>query len=252
MFTPEERARMRTELLELAGRDARVSGTAITGSHAAGREDRWSDIDLAFGVSDAAQVEAVFADFTAVMYERYRALHHLDMTAGAWIYRVFFLPGTLQVDLAFVGSEEFRPLGATFQLVSGTAKPMQAMPAADPKSIIGMAWLYALHARSCIVRGKSWQAEYIISAVRDHALMLACVRMGLPSAYGRGMDQLSEAVKAQMAGALVRSFEREELWRAFRAAVRGLLSEARHADAEFAARIEGELRELCAEGGVAE
>lgn len=30
------------------------------------------------------------------MYDHQRALHHLDVTAGAWIYRVFFLASTLQ------------------------------------------------------------------------------------------------------------------------------------------------------------
>ena len=52
MFIPEERVRLRSELLEYAATDKRISGAAITGSAANEREDRWSNIDLAFGVND--------------------------------------------------------------------------------------------------------------------------------------------------------------------------------------------------------
>jgi hypothetical protein len=50
----------------------------------------------------------------------------------------------------------------------------------DAEAIIGMAWLYALHARSCIARRKLWQAEYMISGIRDNALALACLRTAFP------------------------------------------------------------------------
>jgi hypothetical protein len=99
MFTPEQRASVRADLLEYAAKDYRVSGAAITGSAAIESEDKWSDIDLAFGLADAADQAAVLSDWTSYMYEKHLALHHLDVTAGAWIYRVFLLPGTLQVDL---------------------------------------------------------------------------------------------------------------------------------------------------------
>ena len=36
------------------------------------------------------------------MYDEHFALHHVDVVSGAWVYRVFLLPSTLQVDLAFV------------------------------------------------------------------------------------------------------------------------------------------------------
>ena len=68
MFTSEERDRLRSDLLEYAAKDQRISGAAITGSAAAAREDRWSDIDLAFGVSDAAELPNVLSDWTAHMY----------------------------------------------------------------------------------------------------------------------------------------------------------------------------------------
>ena len=244
MFTQSERSRLQSELLQLAANDVRLSGVAITGSAAANIEDQWSDIDLAFGVADAHSVGDVISDFTARMYNQFRALHHLDVKAGAWIYRVFFLPGTLQVDLAFVPETEFRPLGQTFRLVSGKANPIQPFPIPEPKYIIGMGWLYALHARSCILRQKPWQAEYMISAVRDHALTLACLRLGLPSAHGRGMDFVPNSIKEYLSGSFVQRLEPDELWRALEIATRGLLDEILRVDSEFAARIHGDLMQV--------
>src|SRR5436190_6321416 len=192
MFSAEYRGQLRSELLHSAASDKRLGGAAVTGSAAVGREDRWSDIDLAFGVTDPGQVGAVLSDFTRLMYERYEVLHHHDVRAGSWVYRVFFLPGTLQVDLASVPQNEFRPLGPTFKLIFGDANQAQSFPPMSAKDVIGLAWLHALHARSCILREKFWQAEYMISVIRDHVMALACMRHGLPAVHGRGLDMLPD------------------------------------------------------------
>ncbi len=249
MFTPEYRSQLRSELLEYAAKDERLAGAALTGSAAAGREDRWSDIDLAFGVSDPEQISTVLSDFTDLMYARHAALHHHDVTAGAWIYRVFFLPGTLQIDLAFVAQSEFGPIAPTFKLIFGDANPLRPFAQPEPKTLIGLAWLYALHARSSILRGKFWQAEYMISAVRDHVMALACMRLGLPSVHGRGMDLLPETRTAQLSESLVRELAADELWRAFRAVVHGLATEITLADTDFAPGITIEVSEICNKPG---
>ena len=248
MFTPEERERLRSELLERVARDQRISGAAITGSGAASREDRWSDIDLAFGVGDVGEVPNVLSDWTAHMYDRHLALHHVDVHAGALIYRVFLLSRTLQVDLAFVPAAEFRALAPTFRLISGEAKEPQHVQPPPAATIIGMGWLYALHARSCIARGNVWQAEYMISGMRDNALALACIRHGLPAVHGRGMDQLPKEVTAQFEGSLVRQLDAAELSRCFRVAMDGLLSEIRCADQALAGRLQEALTLLAAQG----
>jgi hypothetical protein len=237
MFTPEERDRLRHDLLESASSDRRISGAAMTGSTAAGCEDRWSDIDLAFGVGDAGELPNVLSDWTAHMYDQHRALHHLDVVSGAWIYRVFLLPGTLQVDLAFVPAAEFRALAPTFRLMSGEANESRHAAPPPPADIIGLAWLYALHARTCLARGKFWQAEYMISGVRDNALALACIRYGLPAVHGRGLHLLPGEVTAPYEGALVRQLDAGELSRAFRVVIERLLSEILHADEELAGRL---------------
>src|SRR5207302_2700661 len=133
---------------------------AITGSAAAEREDQSSDIDLAFGIVEGLELPTVLADWTAHMYDRHSALHHLDIRSGAWIYRVFLLPGTLQVDLAFVSATEFRALAPTFRLMFGKANESRYFPPPNAVEIVGLGWLYALHARSCIARQNLWQAEY--------------------------------------------------------------------------------------------
>jgi hypothetical protein len=246
IFTPEEREGLRSELLERAAKDQRISGAAITGSAAGSREDRWSDIDLAFGVKDAGELPNVLSDWTEHMYDRHQALDHLDVSAGAWIYRVFLLPSTLQVDLAFVPAAEFRALAPTFRLVSGEAKEPRHVEPPPAATVIGFAWLYALHARSCIARGNVWQAEYMISGIRDNALALACIRHGLPAVHGRGVDLLPKEAVAQFEGALVRQLDTVELSRAFRIAMEGLVNEIRCADETLARRLQAALTLLAA------
>jgi hypothetical protein len=245
MFTPEQRASIRSDLLAYAANDQRISGAAITGSAATESEDKWSDIDLAFGLADAADQEGVLCDWTRYMYEKHLALHHVDVTAGAWIYRVFLLPGALQVDLAFVRGTEFRPLAATFRLIFGTANEPRHFPPPSPGNIIGLGWLHALHARSCIARMRLWQAEYMVSGVRDYALALACIRHGLPAVHGRGMDRLPKEVTVRFEEALVQRLNTAELSRAFRATVEGFRTEIQSADEKLGARLQEALALLC-------
>jgi hypothetical protein len=244
IFTPEERGQLRSDLLNYARADARISAGAITGSAATGQENRWSDIDLAFGVGDALALPDVLSDWTALMYDRHRALHHHDVKAGAWIYRVFFLASTLQVDLAFVPDSEFRALAPSFRLMFGKENEPQHASPQLASEIVGWGWLYALHARSSIARRKLWQAEYMISGVRDHVLALACIRHGLPSVHGRGIDRLPSDVLGGFEGAMVRQLEIAELTRAFRVVLNGLLNEIQNVDGDLAKRLQAPLMAL--------
>lgn len=218
----------------------------MTGSAAVGAEDPWSDIDLGFGVREAAAIPQVLSSWTSRMYEQYQALHHLDVHAGSWIYRVFLLPSTLQVDLAFAHAEDFGARAPTFRLVFGQAaeRPHVSPPSAE--SLIGYAWLHALHARSSIARGRPWQAEYMVSAMRDHVLALACLRLGVPAREGRGMDLLPADVTQPLEQALVRRIEVSEIARALGVAGERLLFEARTVDETLASRLEPAIRELMA------
>lgn len=246
MFTPEERGRLRDTLISAARADDRVSGAALTGSASLGAEDRWSDIDLALGIAPDAEFSEVITDWTALMYGDHLAVHHTDVISGATTYRVFLLASTLQVDIAFAPAPEFGPTAPTFRLLFGAATD-RALPS-RPKAaeLIGLGWLYALHARSSIARGRVWQAEYMVSGVRDHVLALACLRHGVSPHQGRGMDQLPSELTAALTGALVRSLDAPELCRAFRLVTRALLAEIALADRGLAARLADTLEELAA------
>jgi len=244
VFTPEDRRRLRDGLLATARADGRISGAAITGSGAAGAEDDWSDIDLAFGVSPGAQITDVLADWTNLMYRDHGAIHDFDVVAGTWTYRVFLLESTLQVDLAFAPQSDFGARGATFRLLFGAAVDLPDAAPPVARNLIGMGWLYALHARSCTERGEVWRAEFMISGVRDQVLALACLRDGLPHLQGRGLDRLPETVTRPIQQALVKTLEPGELWRAFGVAMDALVAETRLVDRSLADRIEPTLREL--------
>ncbi len=82
-----------------------------------------------------------------------------------------------------------------------------------------------------------------MSNLRDYALSLACRRRGLPTAYGRGFDDLPADVREKFIPAFATSLEREELLRALRAAIEALYGESTEAS-ELAAKVEPQLREL--------
>jgi len=237
VFTPEERAALRTELLTRARSDPRISGGALTGSASVSAEDRWSDIDLAFGVRESVQIREVLDDFTSYMRGAGGALEHLDVLRDPWIYRVFLMPSTLQVDLAFAPAAHFRARARTFTLVFGEAAEPSHIADPDQRELIGYAWLYALHGRSSIARGRPWQAEYMIGLLRDQVLSLACVRLGLPAREGRGIDRLPDDVTRPLEAALTGSLERADFVRAFAAATEGLLREIRSFDEALATRL---------------
>ncbi|HEY2956465.1 MAG TPA: nucleotidyltransferase domain-containing protein [Candidatus Eisenbacteria bacterium] len=243
-FRPEERDALRSTLLEAARADPRITGGAITGSVSTGAEDPWSDVDLAFGVRAASEVGSVLEDFSARMYRDHLVLHHVDVPSGAWIYRVFLLPSTLQVDLAFAPAAEFGARGPAFRLVFGADVQKPHVPPPQAETLIGLGWLYALHARSSIWRLKPWQAEYMISALRDQVLALACLRHGFPAREGRGIDQLPPQVTGPLGEALVRSLDPGDVLRAFRAATRGLLHEIHGVSPELEKRLEPALLEM--------
>ena len=235
MFTPTERARLRDVLVAAARADERVTGAALTGSAAARREDRWSDIDLALCVG--SDVDAVVADWTEAMYRDHAAVHHVDVYRGSTLFRVFLRADTLQVDVAFWPAEEFGATGPAFELLFGTAvdRPLPEPPTAG--ALAGTAWLYALHARSSLARGRLWQAEYMVSGMREQVLALACLRHGLPTAQGRGIDDLPASVTTPITRALVTSLDADTVRRAFAATTELLLTELDPTDPALASRL---------------
>lgn len=243
MFS-QQRESLRRQLLGLAGKDPRITAAAVTGSAAHGEADRWSDVDLFFGVAEDVELESVLADWSDHLYGEFAALHHFDLKVPAAVYRAFLLPSCLEVDLGFTPAGQFGPRGPHFRAVFGeVTQPPDAAPP-ELGHLIGLAWHHVLHARICIERGKPWQAECWISGIRDQTLALACLRLGAPTAYAKGADALPVEVTGGLEDALVRSLGLEELRRALRVAATRLLGELHAADPVQAQRLEGPIGEL--------
>jgi hypothetical protein len=243
MFTVEKRDRVRDHLLAMAQGDPRVVAGAMVGALANGGGDRWSDLDLTFGLADRVSASDVLTDWTAELSARFSAVHLFDLPFLSSIYRVFLLPGILQVDLSFTPGSEFGALGPRFELLFGTAVERGPVPRASAHHLFGLGAHHAVRARFSIERGRLWQAEHWISGVRDQALALACRRRGLPADNGRGFDELPPELLALAGDALVCSVERGELLRALDRAVEALLREAEEVR-EVASQVEIQLRGL--------
>ena len=223
----------------------------MVGAEAHGSADRWSDLDFTFGLGDGASGDEVLAEWTKDLAAERDAVDLFDVQVGSTAYRVFLLPGNLQVDLSFTRAAHFGAREPHFRLLFGTAVQHSArQPAGAPepgtaRHLFGLGVHHAVRARFCVERGRPWQAEHWISGTRDQALALACRRRGLQSAYGRGFDQLPAELLAQLEPALVGSLERDQLLGALRAAIEALLQEAGETRA-LADRLAPQLRELTA------
>jgi len=244
MFTAQHREHVRQRVLELARADQRVIAGALTGSMALGGGDKWSDIDVAFGVVNGITPEVVLQDWTRVLEREFNALNHFDLHSGSSIYRVFLLPGGLEIDVAVTPAEDFGARGPNFRPLFGSAQKSQSTPQPNASSLIGMSWHHVLHARASIERNKPWQAEYWISGIRDHILAIACLRLGENPFYGRGIDLLPGTVTGPLAAALVRSLDEPELRRALAVATRCLIGELEEWNPTLCSRLSPLLQEF--------
>src|SRR6266700_5417610 len=216
LFTVEQRDALRDRLLRLAEEDERVVAGAAVGSLAVDGGDRFSDLDLTFSIADHVPVADVLHDWTRTLIDKLDAVHLADLERGPTTYRVLLLPDALQLDLSMTPAAQFRPAGPRFRLLFGETATADSEVPTPPVAgnlfiptpsvahdLFGCGVIYALHARACIERGRVWQAEHYVGAVRDHALSLACIRHGLPPAQARGYDDLSTETLARSGDASV-------------------------------------------------
>jgi hypothetical protein len=256
VFTVGQRDALRDRLLRLAEADDRVVAGAAVGSLAVDGGDRFSDLDLTFGIADDVRVADVLDDWTRALIGEQDAVPLADLERGPTTYRVFLLPDGLQLDLSMTPAARFRPAGSRFRLLFGETAAEGSEDPAPPVAgdlfnptpsvahdLFGWGVIYALHARACIERGRVWQAEHYVCAVRDHALSLACLREGLVAVQARGYDDLSAETLARFEDAHVGAGEPGALRAALAASVLALMregAEARlpHADA-VAQRLAG-------------
>jgi hypothetical protein len=255
VFTVEQRDALRRRVLGLADEDERVVAGAVVGSLAVDGGDRFSDLDLTFGIAAQVPVADVLDDWTRTFVDELEAVHLVDLERGPTIYRVFLLPDALQFDLSMTPAPRFRPAGPRFRLLFGAtaASDPETAPVTEdlfiatpsvPKSIFGWGVVYALHARACIERGRVWQAEHYVGAVRDHALSLACLLRGLPVAQARSYDDLPAEVLARSEAAHVGTLDPAALRSALAASVVALMREGSEAGLPHASLVAERLAEL--------
>jgi hypothetical protein len=241
MFTPEERDRIRERVFEIARGDERITGGAVTGSRSIGAEDRWSDIDTAFGVAVGVPLETILTDWTALFEREFDIAHSFDLRHGATVYRVFLLANALEVDVSLTPEVEFGARGRTFELVFGASVDRDRSPTPDIDEMVGYGWIYVLNGRAAIQRGRSWQAAHWISAIRDQSLALACLRNHLPAAHARTVDQLGPEITTPWTGTFVQSLESHELRRALTIAADLFLQEVAQTQPALAERLRSPL-----------
>ena len=246
MFTVEQRDALRDRVLQLAEEDERVVAGAVVGSLALGDGDRFSDLDLTFAVIDDVSVVEVLADWTRTLADELGAVHLCDLERAPTIYRVFLFPDALQFDLSLTPAAEFRPLSPRFRLLFGETAPGEPTLSAPPVAadVFGWGVIYALHSRSCFERGRLWQAEHYVGAVRDRALTLACLREGVPAVQARGYDDLSKETLARFDLTHIGALEPASLHAALAGAVVALLREGLEARIPHADAVSERLAEL--------
>lgn len=243
MFTVEERDRVRDRLVEMGKSDRRLVAGALIGSTTAGGGDRWSDLDLTFGLAENATLVDVLDDWTARLQNEFHAVHLFDLPYQSTIYRVFLFPGNLQVDVSFAPKAEFGALGPKFRLLFGKAIERSQPKPTSPQHLFGMAVHHLIRARICIERGRLWQAEYWIIEARNQVLSLACLHRGLPISNSRGFDDLPTEILEPLTSPLICELTRDHLMTALARTIDGVL---RNSDdvRELALRLEPQLREL--------
>ena len=257
VFTVEQRDALRERLLRLAAEDERVVAGAAVGSLAVDAGDRFSDLDLSFGIADHVSVAEVLNTWTRTLIDELDAVHLADLQRGPTSYRVFLFPDALQVDLSMAPAAQFRPAGPRFRLLFGATAAGQSEGSIPPVAgglfiatppvagdLFGWGVIYALHARACIERGRLWQAEHYVGAVRDHALSLFCLGQGLPVVQARGYDDLAAATLARFEAAHVGAVEPGALRAALAACVVALLGAGAEARLPHAHSVAQRLAEL--------
>jgi hypothetical protein len=212
---------------------------------ATGPGDRWSDLDLSFAVTNGSSPIEVLEDWTANLVSEFSAIKLFDLPFGRSIYRVFLLPGCLQLDLSFTPAEDFGAVTPNFKLLFGEAVEKPHIPLPKPEDLFGYAVHHLLRGRINIERGRWLEAEYWISSGRDYALNLACLQRGLSASYGRGFDQLPPDIRDKAGTALVRSLDRASLVTALSMTITILLDQ-RSAVPQLAAEVEPQLHILTA------
>jgi predicted nucleotidyltransferase len=225
LYTPEQRDEVANRVLALLREDERIERAELSGSGTTGYTDRWSDVDVFVTVANGVDQQEVADSWIARLYEAMPVVHHFAVAFGDHHVRGFLLENLLELDIGFQPAD----------VEEGE------WPGPDAEGEAGFAWHDVLHAGAAIARGRPWRAQYYVGLLRWRTLELATDRLGLDFGEFKGVDDLPDELLAQVAEALPRSLEREELVRAARAATIAFMGELREHRLELAERLEPRL-----------
>ena len=139
--------------------------------------------------------------------------------------------------LSFWPRDLFRSTENGFRLLFGSANEPASPTGPDSERVIGMAWLYAIHARSAIARGRSWQAVMMLDELRDQIITLLCLQHGLNPWHGREVDRLPTQELEALSDGRATSVDLTELERSRQVLLRHYLTVTEHHDAKRAAAL---------------
>lgn len=243
MFTIEYREKVRQRIIRRAREDVRIVSAAEVGSYASDAKDRWSDLDLTFGVDESQSVNDILNSYSDFMFSEFSGKKLLDIRSGKTIYRVFILPGCLQVDLSFSPESAFGAAGPHFNLLYGKQFEIEQPPKQSVDELLGYTLHHLLRGWISIERNKLWQAEFWISEARNYILKIACISNNLNPNYGRGFDSIPELILEQLKGSLICELSKNQLQKSLRIIISSLPSISKQSEA-LCAEFKDMLEEL--------
>jgi predicted nucleotidyltransferase len=123
LFTERERNIVLERVIEIARVDNRVSGGALVGSFAKDSIDKWSDIDITFGIKSGFEHLTVLDEWTKKLKSEFKIIDDFDVRSASAIYRVILFSNGLELDLSVAPEVEYGPLSHNFKLLFGEAVP---------------------------------------------------------------------------------------------------------------------------------
>lgn len=238
IFTEKDSNKMFERLIQMGLSDDRIIGGALVGSSANDTKDKWSDLDITFGLKKEIDPRFVLDEWISILNKEYTIVHYFDVHRSLGIYRVMLFPNGLEVDLSMVPEEEYGPKSSDFKLIFGRiGENKNNLKSHSVEELFGWGWHHILHANSAIHRKKFGQAEFWINNLRNYVFELQCIRFGLPAVHGRGIHLLPKHFNKAMQYTLIKSLSSSELKRSLHLTTKIFLSEINYSNSELSEKL---------------
>jgi predicted nucleotidyltransferase len=230
-FTPPEREESTRALLDALRSDSRVDAVELFGSIEEGSADRHSDVDMSVIVADDESVREVAHEWAGRVRELLPVFHMFSESFGPVEVRGFLLESFLEIDLAFSHAADWE----------GIPDPPRPDVSERYREKTDFIWHDVIHAAVAIDRGRPWRALFYVQRLRNGAIELASLRLGLDDRHHKQADELPAELRAALEPTLAASLDPDDLRAALRAATRAYFAEARTVQPGLADRLEAHL-----------